>query len=180
MTQDVIEKGETLHNYFQEKKNLTRLFTQVVSASLLHMHGNDKGHIRTYLEMIEKLTEKEFVSDDHRISLGNLIVQLEKLIAQLNKKSQLNEKSQEKVTIKLQGAHPNNPGKIREITKQEYKNGRRIATTDETLHRIQFGAVITNNTIALDNTALTPDVVDGEAMSQTSSLSSIGSQVTID
>ena len=127
---------EKIHIPQQEKKKLTRIFTKLVSSSLLHMHN---GNLDSYFEMLKSLTINDFVSPICGNYLHFLIMKLNLLLEDVNKKNG--------IKIKLQGQK--SPEKIRTIKAQKYKNGQLDFEQEGKEYNIPFAATATENNITL-------------------------------
>ena len=132
---------EKIHIPQQEKKKLTRIFTKLVSSSLLHMH---KGNLEDYFIMLQRLTKHDFVSPICGDYLKLLIEELNFLLRNLNTKSA--------IEIKLQGK--NNPEELRIIKAQKYKNGQLDFEQEGKEYEIPFAATATENNIILPTVSL--------------------------
>ena len=150
---------EKIHIPQQEKKKLTRIFTSLVSSTLLHMH---KDNLENYFRMLQLLTINDFVSPICSDYLQLLIEELNFLLRKLNTKS---------AEIKLQGK--NSPEKLRSIKAQKYENGQLEFGQVGKEYNLPFAATATENNIILPTASLELWAEEADPMSPISSQESV-------
>ena len=127
---------EKIHIPQQQKKKLTRIFTSLVSASLLHMHMHEHNiNFDNYFKMLGLLTKNDFKSDKCKYYLQLLIKNLTPLLPLFVKET------------KLQGQKI--PEKIRRITAQQYENGQLKLGKVGKQYYLPYAATPTKNRITL-------------------------------